>query len=544
MRTTRQMRFQIHTGLLLGAMLIMSHVSGRAADVAQDSLMAKAEWLAQNLLYLQKDKPAEAGLTILANHDAVIKNGRGGEPLRIADKEFKRGLYCHAVSKVLVTLPSPGKSFSAIVGVDNNADTRAGKSSVVFSVTANEKVLFKSEVLRINSPGVPVEVDLGGATSFLMDVGDAGDGIGWDQSNWAEAKVVLADGKELWVGDLPIVAAASAALPFTFKYDGADSAAFLASWALKTDVKELDADKTQRTFIWTDPKTGLEVRCAAVEYENFPTVEWTLYFKNTGKADTPIIANIQALNMLLPRATRDSGAPLLRRWLLRAAGLQAAGDALVSRENGRIDLRRAVAVRDRSMPYFNLECGRRGRDHGGRLAGTVGGRVLRGRGTTGMRVRAGQELTHFMLHPGRRSPHAADRAAVLEGRRLDRAQNVWRRWMLAHNMPRPGRQAAAAPDGRRAARISFNEMLNANEENQIHVHRPRHASEGLKLDYWWMDAGWYPNDGGWWKTGTWEVDSKRFPHGLRAISDVRSREGHQDHRLVRAGARRRPDTWL
>jgi alpha-galactosidase len=45
-------------------------------------------------------------------------------------------------------------------------------------------------------------------------------------------------------------------------------------------------------------------------------------------------------------------------------------------------------------------------------------------------------------------------------------------------------------------------------------------AEGLPIDYWWMDAGWYPLNQGWWKTGTWEPDPARFPHGLRAISDV------------------------
>jgi alpha-galactosidase len=45
----------------------------------------------------------------------------------------------------------------------------------------------------------------------------------------------------------------------------------------------------------------------------------------------------------------------------------------------------------------------------------------------------------------------------------------------------------------------------------------------LKLDYWWMDAGWYvgATEKGWPWTGTWEVDRQpnRFPNGLRAISD-------------------------
>ena len=43
--------------------------------------------------------------------------------------------------------------------------------------------------------------------------------------------------------------------------------------------------------------------------------------------------------------------------------------------------------------------------------------------------------------------------------------------------------------------------------------------EGLQLDYWWMDAGWYPNESGWTNTGTWEVDTTRFPNQLRAITD-------------------------
>jgi alpha-galactosidase len=34
-----------------------------------------------------------------------------------------------------------------------------------------------------------------------------------------------------------------------------------------------------------------------------------------------------------------------------------------------------------------------------------------------------------------------------------------------------------------------------------------------------MDAGWYPNNGSWVNTGTWEADRKRFPNGLRAVSD-------------------------
>jgi alpha-galactosidase len=54
----------------------------------------------------------------------------------------------------------------------------------------------------------------------------------------------------------------------------------------------------------------------------------------------------------------------------------------------------------------------------------------------------------------------------------------------------------------------------------------RYAGEGIKPDYWWQDAGWYPCDGvGWPKTGTWEVDPVRFPNGIRGVGDFARTHG-------------------
>ena len=65
---------------------------------------------------------------------------------------------------------------------------------------------------------------------------------------------------------------------------------------MKKETKTLDDARTQHTYTWNDPKTGLEVRCAAVEYSDFPVVEWTVYFKNAGKENTPILENIQGMD--------------------------------------------------------------------------------------------------------------------------------------------------------------------------------------------------------------------------------------------------------
>ena len=66
----------------------------------------------------------------------------------------------------------------------------------------------------------------------------------------------------------------------------------------------------------------------------------------------------------------------------------------------------------------------------------------------------------------------------------------------------------------------------------------------MKLDYWWMDAGWYPSRPvGWPKTGTWEVDTRRFPKGLREVSDYIQPKGAQTIVWFEPERVRR-DTWL
>ncbi|HUT59394.1 MAG TPA: NPCBM/NEW2 domain-containing protein, partial [Phycisphaerae bacterium] len=217
----------------------------------QAEMRTKRQWVDRHLLECRfapaetapavpKDVPSAPGLTVLANNDPVTLNKRGGQPLRLGDTTYARGLYCHAVSKVVVRLPGPGKTFSAVVGLDHNDDTARGRGSVVFSVTVGDKVAFRSDVMRKDTPPRPVTVDLGGADTFVLDVGDAGDGIGWDQSDWADAKATLADGTEVWLGDLPLSdqrAEAPAALPprtsdlpLVFVYGGRSSDALLPGW--------------------------------------------------------------------------------------------------------------------------------------------------------------------------------------------------------------------------------------------------------------------------------------------------------------------------
>jgi len=303
--------------------------------------------------------------------------------------------------------------------------------------------------------------------------------------------------------------------PFSFAYGGKPSGELLPGWNRNHEVKKSDDLRTRHTTTWTDPESGLVVRSVAVEYHDFPAVEWTLYFKNPGKAETPIVENIQALNDGWQRG--PEGEFLLHH----AVGSPANGS-----DYGPLETplkpsatKRITAAGGRptnsDLCYFNLDWGREGVIIAVGWPGQWAAEFARD-GQRGVRIRAGQELTHFKLLPGEeiRTPLVA--LLFWEGDWI-RAQNLWRGWMLAHNVPRPGGKLPP-PQFVASSSRAYEEMIGANEANQI-IHIDRYLEERLKLDYWWMDAGWYIQERGWPQVGTWEVDPRRFPRGFRPISD-------------------------
>jgi alpha-galactosidase len=85
-------------------------------------------------------------------------------------------------------------------------------------------------------------------------------------------------------------------------------------------------------------------------------------------------------------------------------------------------------------------------------------------------------------------------------------------------------------------------MMDANESNMRQL-LDRYLEERIPLNYWWMDAGWYPFHEQWWNTGNWEPDTRRFPNGLRAVTDYAHSKGVQS--IVWFEPERvAPGTWL
>jgi len=310
--------------------------------------------------------------------------------------------------------------------------------------------------------------------------------------------------------------AAEARALFAFNLDGASSERLLAAWPREVEDGARGEGRRQRVLTWRDAKTGLKITCAAVVYADFPAVEWTVHFENEGREPAPILENVQGLDAVFERGPQgeftlkhykgDTCAPDLYEPLESTLG---PGAALRFAPWGG---RGTNGV----FPYYNLTMPGGGVFIAVGWPGQWAATFTRDAGRS-LRIVAGQELTRLVLRPGERIRTPLTALLFWEGEDLDRAQNLWRRWMIHHNLPRTadGRLPAPIMPGNTSG--EFNEMCDAHEENQKYF-IDRYLEERIPIDYWWMDAGWYPCNG-WPQTGTWEPDLRRFPRGLRAISD-------------------------
>lgn len=305
--------------------------------------------------------------------------------------------------------------------------------------------------------------------------------------------------------------------PFSFNYGSKSSSELLPSWQFTSGNRKLDDAGTQRTLTWTDPNTHLTVRCVAIEYRDFPAVEWTVNFKNGGSAPAPILQNIQALDTVFQRD--QDGEFVLHGtkgdWCMPDSfqPFRQTLEAKTSKRFAPFGGRPTNAA----FPYYNLQMPGGGVFLAIGWPGQWAGSFARD-GDRGLHIMAGQELIRASLKPGEeiRSPLMA--IIFWRGTDTVRAQNLWRRWMVAHNLPRTADGKLPPAQVVACSSHQFKEMTQANEENQK-LFVDRYLEEGMKIDYWWMDAGWYPCGGEWVNTGTWEPDPTRFPKGLRAVSD-------------------------
>jgi len=71
---------------------------------------------------------------------------------------------------------------------------------VIFSVKVDGQEVLRTPVCRGGEPPRAISLPLTNATMLELVVSDAGDGISYDQADWADAKAILNDGTTIWLG--------------------------------------------------------------------------------------------------------------------------------------------------------------------------------------------------------------------------------------------------------------------------------------------------------------------------------------------------------
>ncbi len=330
--------------------------------------------------------------------------------------------------------------------------------------------------------------------------------LDWTQTVFGETRPPVSD---------DIFMLSSAAVPFSFKYNGVASSEFISKWNRKAE-KQDNADRVCYTTSYTDPVTGLVVTATATAFKEYPAVEWLLNFENTGSADTPIIEDIRTTDVNL--LTGESKTPVVLHqlhgdscgdlsFLPFDTMLDAGGKFTLAPSGGR-------PSNTTAFPFWNLQFGDRGFVTAVGWSGQWAAWFDRAAdGAT--RFQSGMEKTHLLLHPGEKIRTPRVLMMSWSGDRLA-AQNRFRRLMLFKYVPQEDGRPLRLP----IALQSFDRYHGTSwwptEQGQLDAVK---TAKELGCDTYWFDAAWFVGDfpNG---AGNWFYKPKEFPNGLKPIGDL------------------------
>ena len=303
--------------------------------------------------------------------------------------------------------------------------------------------------------------------------------------------------------------------PFSFKYGTAHSSSFLRSWA-RTIQTTAGLVSSEHVVTWTDPTQRLRIRCEIVEYHEHPAVEWTLYFKSIGAADTSICQDILSFDFQMARTNR------FEYMLHGIYGDFQTADSYrpytLTMEPGFAKTFAPYAFSGKSSdgpdgwPYFNLQL------PGGGMMMAIGwpgqwACSFTRDGANGLSIRAGQQLTRMYLKPGEEIRTPLTALLFWRGDDVVRSQNLWRHWYVDHVLPHF--------DGQPQKAVQQIQVSGYHASNLYAF-----LAKGIVPDICWRDAGWYPTSQGpytgnlsWLNTGTWEINRTLYPRGFRTFSN-------------------------
>lgn len=325
--------------------------------------------------------------------------------------------------------------------------------------------------------------------------------------------------------------------PFSFTYGGVPSDRLLPKWRFSTRTLEPGrANESLVSYAWKDPRTGLQVECLVKRFTDFNAAEWVLVFRNTGKKDTPSIAQVRTVDLKQQCAdpAQSSGWEVYYADgpFFSAADFQSRDTLLAPGQTLHLEPDGGRSS-SHTMPYFNVRTPSGGMVYGVGWTGSWTADIERS-SRDAYHVRAGLRDFDSYLRPGEEIRVASAFLIPWQGPDRMDGQNLMRRFILAHHHPEASGVPVKAP-----LLTSFDhhgpwpcdEFACLTDYMAIASIRQQ-AYYGTQADAFWLDAGWYSRaadyqSGYWWHSavGNWTPDPTRFPYGLGPVADAAHEAG-------------------
>ena len=285
----------------------------------------------------------------------------------------------------------------------------------------------------------------------------------------------------------------------------------------KTETNETTKSENTDTQV-LHAKSGIRFTLKTVFYPDYAAFDWVIYFSNMTAKDSPVVSDLSPAeltfegdNPIILTSCSDNeaitGTPA--PYTPRSFDLEQSESLSFKPTNGRST--------EAAFPYYNLEYGGKGAFVVTSWAGQWINDFSYDKNANETKFSGRQETFSSYLKPGETARTPLTAVILYDGRDTDRATNLWRRWMIDCNMYKKDGKTNIEPFIAGLPK----EMMDFSEEEQIENIKD-YFKYDVNIDYWWMDAGWYPDakTKGWGYVGSWEVDRTRYKTGLKAISDA------------------------
>ena len=305
--------------------------------------------------------------------------------------------------------------------------------------------------------------------------------------------------------------------PFTFKVDGETFNPADWEYNLTESPKFGSVYQNGQTeyIVLSNKDKALEVTVEITTFEKNATCQWKVFIKNTGKENSGVISDFYAL---------DSSFATGKANLYYSMGSDTAASDFSLIKKNLTSVERKFSANDGKpteafLPYFNIHGESFGMILGIGWTGQWASGISGSKGETNITVK--QENFNAYLLPGEevRSPLVSisfyDNDNALKG------FNLFRNWVMDSVYPENVKKnyytvmEVAGPTSTRTS----DEIINI-LDNEIA------DSVYEEIDAFWMDAGWYSYNEGWYDgVGNWTVDTTRYDKGIKELSDYAVKKG-------------------